>query len=127
MPYAYGTRAGITLIDLDATLPLLRRAANVVRGIAGAGGSVVFVGSRPELRPIVKRAAGRLGPQGFHVGYRWLPGTLTNRFAFFSQDENEAYELVPDSSFAVRLDDGPALPFRGADSEAAWLSRVSLA
>ena len=55
MPYAYGVRSGITIIDLDHTLPLLRRAAKVVRSTAAKGGSVVFIGTRPDLRACVRK------------------------------------------------------------------------
>lgn len=96
MPYAYGTRAGITIIDLDSTLPLLRRAANVTRAIARAGGQIIFIGTRPDLKPIVERAAERIGEKGFYVGDRWLPGTLTNRKQFFEPEENKKFQIVPD-------------------------------
>lgn len=96
VPYAYGTRAGITIIDLDHTLPLLRRATNLVRAIAYAGGQILFLGTRPDLRPIVQKAADRLGNQGFHVGERWLPGTLTNKRQFFDQEAVESLQVVPD-------------------------------
>ncbi|KAF7972639.1 hypothetical protein HWV62_17300 [Athelia sp. TMB] len=96
VPYAYGTRAGITLIDLDHTLPLLRRAANLVRAVAAKQGSIVFVGTRPELRNVVRKAAERIGPQGFHVGERWLPGTLTNKVQFFGSSEALERKITPD-------------------------------
>ena len=95
VPYAYGTRAGITIIDLDQTLPLLRRATNVVRAIARAGGSVVFIGTRPDIMPVVQRSAERLGKQGFHVGERWLPGTLTNRRMYFGSVVDN-HRVIPD-------------------------------
>ncbi|KAG6897302.1 hypothetical protein C0992_002744 [Termitomyces sp. T32_za158] len=96
VPYAYGTRAGITVIDLDQTLPMLRRAANLVRAVASSGGQIVFIGTRPDLRPIVQKAAGRLGSQGFHVGDRWLPGTLTNKIPIFGLDVVKETKVVPD-------------------------------
>ncbi|TFK27330.1 mitochondrial ribosomal protein subunit S2 [Coprinopsis marcescibilis] len=97
VPYAYGTRAGITIIDLDSTLPLLRRAANVTRAVARAGGQIVFIGTRPDLKPVVQKAAERVGPQqGFYVGERWLPGTLTNRSQFFKGGELDAFKVIPD-------------------------------
>ena len=96
VPYAYGTRSGITIIDLDHTLPLLRRAANVVRAIARAGGTILFLGTRPDLRPVVQKAAERLGKQGFYVGDRWLPGTLSNRRQFFGDDVVDGLRMVPD-------------------------------
>ncbi|KAJ3830018.1 mitochondrial ribosomal protein subunit S2 [Lentinula raphanica] len=96
LPYAYGTRAGITLIDLDHTLPLLRRAAKVVRAVAANDGQIVFIGTRPDIRPVVQRAAQRLGPQGFHVGDRWLPGTLTNKWQMFGYETVRSKRIVPD-------------------------------
>ncbi|KAG6886000.1 hypothetical protein C0993_006116 [Termitomyces sp. T159_Od127] len=96
VPYAYGTRAGITVIDLDQTLPMLRRAANLVRAIASSGGQILFIGTRPDLRPIVQKAASRLGSQGFHVGDRWLPGTLTNKIPVFGLDVVKETKVVPD-------------------------------
>lgn len=95
-PYAYGTRAGVTIIDLDQTLPMLRRAANLVRSIAYADGQIIFVGTRPDLRPVVQKAAERLGPQGYHVGDRWLPGTLTNKIQMHGLDVVKNTKVVPD-------------------------------
>ncbi|KAF8655984.1 hypothetical protein AX16_002844 [Volvariella volvacea WC 439] len=96
MPYAYGTRAGITIIDLDQTLPLLRRAANLTRAVAHAGGQIVFIGTRPDLRPIVEKAAQRVGKQAYHVGERWLPGTLTNKVQMFGNEVVKENKVVPD-------------------------------
>ena len=96
MPYAYGTRAGITVIDLDHTLPLLRRAANLVRSVAYAGGSILFLGTRPDLRPVVQKAAERVGEQGYYVGERWLPGTLTNKTQLYGADTVKEQRVVPD-------------------------------
>ncbi|KAL0579978.1 hypothetical protein V5O48_002062 [Marasmius crinis-equi] len=95
-PYAYGTRAGITIIDLDHTLPLLRRAANLVRAVAAADGQVVFIGTRPDLRPVVQKAAERMGEQGYHVGERWLPGTLTNKWQMFGHEVVRKERVIPD-------------------------------
>lgn len=96
VPYAYGVRAGITIIDLDHTLPLLRRAAQVVRGVAANGGSVVFVGTRRDLRSAVHLAANRMGKQGYHVGERWLPGTLTNKLQLFGPEVVKDTQIAPD-------------------------------
>lgn len=96
VPYAYGTRAGVTIIDLDHTLPMLRRTANLVRSVARSGGTIVFVGTRPDLKPVVERAAQRIEGQGFYVGDRWLPGTLTNRRQFFGDDVVDKTRMIPD-------------------------------
>ncbi|KAF4614705.1 hypothetical protein D9613_003232 [Agrocybe pediades] len=96
VPYAYGTRAGITIIDLDHTVPMLRQAANLVRSVARAGGTVLFIGTRPDLRPVVVKASQRLGKQGYHVGERWLPGTLSNRRQFFGDAVVDEHKILPD-------------------------------
>jgi len=95
MPYAYGVRADITIIDLDQTLPLLRRAASLTRAIAARDGTIVFVGTRKDLQPAVVKAAERIGPQAYNVGERWLPGTLTNRFTMFGAGIKEQ-RVIPD-------------------------------
>lgn len=95
-PYAYGVRVGITVIDLDTTLPLLRRAAQVVRAVAAKDGTVLFVGTRPDLRAAVRRAADRMGDQGYHIGEKWLPGTLTNKNQMFGSEVVKSTRIVPD-------------------------------
>jgi len=96
LPYAYGVRAGVTVIDLDHTLPLLRRAAQLVRSVAAKDGVVVFVGTRPDLRPIVKKAAERMPKQGYHISEKWLPGTLTNKLEMFGADVVAENRITPD-------------------------------
>ncbi|KAF7363288.1 40S ribosomal protein [Mycena sanguinolenta] len=94
--YAYGVRAGSTIIDLDHTVPLLRRAANLVRAVAFEGGQILFVGTRPDLRTIVKSAAGRIGKQGYYVSERWVPGTLTNAPELFTPAVADETNTRPD-------------------------------
>ena len=96
MPYAYGTRAGITLINLDATLPLLRRAASLVRAVAMHDGTVLFVGTRADLRDPVRVAAERMGENAYYIGEKWLPGTLTNRVHLFGADTASNIRVIPD-------------------------------
>ncbi|KAI0303361.1 ribosomal protein S2, flavodoxin-like domain-containing protein [Multifurca ochricompacta] len=96
IPYAYGTRAGITVIDLDRTLPHLRRAASLVRAVASRDGTIVFVGTRSDLRPTVLKAAQRIGSQGYHIAEKWLPGTLTNKVHFFGPEVTLSERVVPD-------------------------------
>ncbi|KAI0282731.1 ribosomal protein S2, flavodoxin-like domain-containing protein [Russula brevipes] len=96
IPYAYGTRAGITIIDLERTLPHLRRAAALVRAVASRDGTIIFIGTRDDLRPAVLKAAQRIGSQGYHVGEKWLPGTLTNKVHFFGPEVARSERVVPD-------------------------------
>ncbi|KAJ7098087.1 ribosomal protein S2, flavodoxin-like domain-containing protein [Mycena belliarum] len=96
MPYAYGVRANSTVIDLDHTVPLLRRAANLVRAVAYAGGQILFIGTRADLRQIVKSAAGRIGKQGYYISDRWIPGTLTNTPELYSPQVAAETITIPD-------------------------------
>mgnify|MGYP002713390116 FL=1 len=79
-PYLYGYRHGMGVIDVErATLPALRRAIQVVRGITENDGIILIIGTRPNPRPAIRSAIERLGGNGFHVSMdRWLPGVLTN-------------------------------------------------
>ena len=97
LPYTYGTRAGLSVIDLDQTLPLLRRAANVTRAIAEADGLILFVGTGSEaLGAAARKAASRLGANGFHIDSRWLPGLLTNPFEVLGERAARQMNVKPD-------------------------------
>jgi small subunit ribosomal protein S2 len=79
-PYIYGHRAGLHIIDVEsATVPLLNKAAKVVKDVVKADGVVLFVGTRAEHRKVVRKAVERLEGNGFGVaGTSWMAGTLTN-------------------------------------------------
>ena len=96
LPYSYGYRSGITIINLDHTLPLLRRAANVVRAVAEADGIVLFVGTSEVLRSAVQKAASRMGRNGYFLHTRWLPGLLTNPFEIFGEKTARTTQIKPD-------------------------------
>jgi small subunit ribosomal protein S2 len=76
-PYVYGTRSGLSIIDLDQTLPMLRRTAALVRDVVKADGVVLMVGNKPGIEKSLQKARERLGDNGFVTG-KWLPGLLTN-------------------------------------------------
>jgi small subunit ribosomal protein S2 len=42
------------------------------------------------------KAAQRIGSQGYHVGEKWLPGTLTNKVHFFGPEVSLSERVVPD-------------------------------
>ncbi|KAL7420489.1 hypothetical protein Q5752_004439 [Cryptotrichosporon argae] len=95
VPYIYGNRAGLSIIDLEQTLPLLRRAAQLVRDVVKNDGVVLFVGTRAAHAKIVRKAAQRLGDNGYAVG-EWMPGTLTNSETYFGMDPVEKRYSLPD-------------------------------
>ena len=75
-PYIFGERNGVHIIDLSQTVPLFARALDFVRSSVGAGGKVLFVGTKRQAQEPIAEAA-RRSNQHF-VNHRWLGGMLTN-------------------------------------------------
>jgi len=76
MPYIFGERNGVHIINLDLTLDYWSRARKFVEDLGNRGGNILFVGTKLQARDIVKQAALRTG--AFSVTQRWLGGTLSN-------------------------------------------------
>ena len=74
--YIYGDRSGLHIINLDQTVELWKKARKVIVDTCAKGGSVLFVGTKRQVRDIIKDEAARCN--GFYVSTRWLGGTLTN-------------------------------------------------
>ncbi len=74
--YIFGARAGIHIIDLSQTMPLLHQALVKVREVGASGGRVLFVGTKRQASEPVATAAKRCAQ--YYVNHRWLGGTLTN-------------------------------------------------
>ncbi|KAJ1857848.1 hypothetical protein GGH12_001391 [Coemansia sp. RSA 1822] len=77
LPYIFGERQGIHVINLEQTMAALRRAAQFVRQTVYRGGLVLFVGTRREHRAAAVEAA--LACDQYFVTGKWVPGTLTNK------------------------------------------------
>jgi small subunit ribosomal protein S2 len=75
--FVYANRSGLSIIDLDQTLPILRRTAALVRDVVKDDGVVVFVGTRSGMQRSLERAKERLGDNGYTTA-KWMPGLLTN-------------------------------------------------
>lgn len=81
VPFIYGVRSGIHIIDLEKSLACLRQACKVVKHLAGKPEAVIlFVGCREEK---VKRLTYEVAVEchQYYVNTRWTPGTLTNATA----------------------------------------------
>lgn len=75
-PYIFGARNGIHIIDLQQTVAMFKDVEGVVRNIAAAGGSILFVGTKKQAQESIREEAERCGM--FYIHNRWLGGTLTN-------------------------------------------------
>ncbi len=74
--FIYGSKNGIHILDLTKTVEKVQVAYNALKKIVADGGKVLFVGTKPASKEIVKEEALRSG--SFYVTNRWLGGTLTN-------------------------------------------------
>ena len=74
--YVYGSKNGISIIDLTKTMYQLNDACNFIQKTVVGGGNVLFVGTKNQAQQVVRDAADKTGM--FYVTERWLGGTLTN-------------------------------------------------
>ncbi len=75
-PYIFGVRNTIAIIDLIRTEEKVKKAVEFLREIGARGGIVLFVGTRPGTRHLVKEAAQQTAMPYFIE--RWIGGSLTN-------------------------------------------------
>jgi small subunit ribosomal protein S2 len=71
-----GSKNHSDVIDLEKTGEMLETACAFVRELGKQGKQIIFVGSKPEARDIVKEAAQSIDMP--FVTERWIGGTLTN-------------------------------------------------
>ncbi len=74
--YIFAKRNGIYIIDLQETVKLLTKAYNFVREQARQGKTFLFVGTKRQIRDIIREEAERAG--AFYITERWLGGLFTN-------------------------------------------------
>jgi small subunit ribosomal protein S2 len=89
--YIFGERGGIHIIDLQRTELLLAAAQEFAGGLAGRGGTILFVGTKKQARDTIAEAATRAGQP--YVHQRWLGGLLTN-FQTISKRIARLHELT---------------------------------
>lgn len=75
-PFIFGKKSGIYIVDLEKTMERLRIAYDAVRNTTEAGRDILFVGTKPQARPIIEEQARRC--DAFYVTERWIGGLLTN-------------------------------------------------
>lgn len=76
LPYIYGARNGVHIINLDLTLKKWEIARKYIVDRVALGGTVLFVATKQQAKDIVKEEATRAG--AFYVSSRWLGGCLSN-------------------------------------------------
>jgi small subunit ribosomal protein S2 len=76
LPYIYGARNGVHIINLDLTLKRWEAARKYIVDRVSLGGNVLFVGTKQQAKDIVREEAARCG--AFYVASRWLGGCLSN-------------------------------------------------
>jgi small subunit ribosomal protein S2 len=89
--FIFGERDGIHIIDLQQTERLLREAQDFAAGVAGRGGTIMFVGTKKQARDAIKEAADSAGMP--YVNQRWLGGLLTN-FQTISKRIKRLHDLL---------------------------------
>ena len=75
-PYIHGRRGMIHVIDLRETVKGLLRAQNLLFQIASEGQTVLWVGTKRQVKGVIEDAGQRTGMP--IVTERWIGGTLTN-------------------------------------------------
>ncbi len=75
-PYIHGRRGMIHVIDLRETVKGLLRAQNLLFRIASEGQTVLWVGTKRQVKGVIQDAGQRTGMP--IVTERWIGGTLTN-------------------------------------------------
>jgi small subunit ribosomal protein S2 len=76
LPYIFGARNGVHIINLDLTLKRWEMARKYIVDRVSLGGNVLFVGTKQQAKDIVREQATRCG--AFYVASRWLGGCLSN-------------------------------------------------
>ncbi len=76
LPYIFGEKKGIHIIDLNKTVEGLQDAAAAMKQMAKSGKKILFVATKKQAKEIVTECAQRVNMP--YVTDRWLGGMLTN-------------------------------------------------
>lgn len=121
--HVYGTRHGVSILDVRHTLSALRTAASVVKRTVLQDGLVLFLGSHGRgIDRAVEENAKRLGENGF-AALRWKLGSVSNANKVFAsamstlkqpgsstgQDNPDALSMEPDAAPVSQLSLRPSL------------------
>lgn len=74
--YIYATKNNGDIIDLEKTSIMLEHATEFIKNLGAQNKIILFVGTKPEARDVIKNAALSLNMP--YVDTRWIGGTLSN-------------------------------------------------
>jgi small subunit ribosomal protein S2 len=74
--YVSGIKNNVHAFDLEKTAVELQKALNFISKLVADGKSIIFVGTKPQLKELIKVGAEECGIP--YVAERWLGGIFTN-------------------------------------------------
>ncbi len=75
-PFIFAQRSDVHIIDLEKTYEQLEKAVNFIINETANGGEVLFIGTKRQIREIVKTSAQAANSP--YVIEKWVGGTFTN-------------------------------------------------
>ncbi|MFH1536760.1 MAG: 30S ribosomal protein S2 [Patescibacteria group bacterium] len=75
-PFIFGTKKEISVIDLEKTKEALEKAMEVVGQLTEQNKTILFVGSKRQVKAIVKKGATECNMP--YINERWIGGLITN-------------------------------------------------
>lgn len=96
LPYIFGVRNSIHIIDLEKTLPKFSEALAFIKTLTEDGKIIMFVGTKPPIKSLIRETATDCSMP--YVVERWLGGTITNwpiiskRIEYFKELERKKKE-----------------------------------
>lgn len=76
MPFIFGVRNTVHIIDLEKTREKFKEALKFIQQLVSEGGTILFVGTKTQIKDLVKEIAVECGFP--YINERWLGGTFTN-------------------------------------------------
>lgn len=75
-PFVVGIKSTVHVFDLEKTVEGLEKALGFISKLISEGKSIVFVGTKPQLKSLIQSSAEEC--EVSYVTERWLGGTFTN-------------------------------------------------
>jgi small subunit ribosomal protein S2 len=76
MPFIFGARNTVHIIDLEKTKEKFKEALDFIKNLVSEGKTILFVGTKTQIKDLVKEVATECDFP--YINERWLGGTFTN-------------------------------------------------